>query len=234
MDFKKFADEKLTNSTTKKSYTATYNSHLSQFENDDAVITEEQIPKIMEYIKNSNRRQSTKNCMLVILTRMMLHNGIEKSLTTDIKQQFNSISPQPSVRSEIEKYIERLYKCGNIKSYVINTILFNHDVSEEEMKELFVVDSHPTIRDSGVYVRPNYVTIQSKHYPQFKTHGMKKIRIHSSRCRDFLEQNVNKLLLDVDDSISNYTMNGMTKQEYEDNFLDGLTGSKRSEYLKYR
>jgi hypothetical protein len=235
MDFSKFANDKLTNVTTKKSYTATYNAHLSQFANEDGVITEEQIPAVMEYITTSNRRQSTKNCMLVILTRMMLYSGIDKSLTTDVKQQFSSAPlPMPSRRHEIEQYIERLFKCGDMKSYVINYIMFGHDVSEDELRSLVVSDKQPTIRCIGIFVRPNYVTIQSKDYPQFNTHGIKKIRIHSARCRDILKEYIGRTLIDDMCDITDFLMNGLSEEDYSTEFLNGLTGVKRTEYLKYR
>jgi len=235
MDFSKFSTDKLTNATTKKSYTATYNAHLSQFADDNGVIHEDKIPEIMEYITTSNRRQSTKNCMLVILTRMMLYAGIDKSLMTNVKQQFNSAPiKMPTLRHEIEQYIERLFKCGNMKSYVLNTILYNYDIDEAELRGLEIINEQPSIRSTGIYVRPNYVTIQSKNYPQFKTHGIKKLRLHSSRSREFFESIVGKQLLEDGEKITDYTMNGLSKNDYETALLDDLVGTKRSEYLKYR
>jgi hypothetical protein len=235
MDFSKFATEKLTNATTNKSYTATYNAHLSQFADDNGVIHEDKIPAIMEYITTSNRRHSTKNCMLVILTRMMLYAGIDKSLMTDVKHQFNSTPKvMPSIGSEIDQYIERLFKCGNLKSFVLNTILYNYDIEESELRGLEIVNRQPTIRCTGIFVRPNYVTIQSKNYPQFRTHGIKKVRLHSARCREFFESMVGKQLLEDGESITDYTMNGLSKSDYETALLNELVGTKRSEYLKYR
>ena len=236
MNYTNFADDQLKSASTRRSYNATYNAHLKQFENEDGVIPQDKIPDILDYVKYSNRRQSTKNTIIVLLGRLMIYGGVDPKDVTIVKQRFSNNSEETinETKEKIEKYIERQIRNGEMKSFVINTLLFNHDLTENELKTLTISTDVPTSRDSGIFIRPNYISIQSKFYDGFKKYGMKKMRLFSKRFLDYLNENVGKTLMDGSDVLTDFTYNGMSKQEYENAFTSDLTGTRLIEYNKYK
>ena len=236
MDYTKFADDQLKSKSTRRSYNATYNAHLKQFENEDGVILQDKIPDILDYVKYSNRRQSTKNTIIVLLGRLMIYGGVDPKDVTIVKQRFSNDSDETTneTKEKIEKFIERQIRNGEMKSFVINTLLFNHDLTETELKSLIISTDIPTSRDSGIFIRPNYISIQSKFYDGFKKYGMKKMRLFSKRFLDYLKDNVGKTIMEDNDVLTDFTYNGFTKQQYEDAFTSDLTGTRLIEYNKYK
>lgn len=236
MNYVSFADEQLKSPSTRKSYNATYNAHLKQFENDDAVIPAEKIAEILDYVKYSNRRLSTKNTIIVLLGRLMLFAGISPTEVTKLKQKFNNDSDETTneMKNKIEKYIERQFRNGEMKKYVINFLLFNYDLTENELKTLTISNEVPNSRASGIFLRPNYIAIQSKYYDGFSKYGMKKIRIFSKRFTEYLNGKIGETIMDDNDVLTDYTMNGMSRDAYEDAFVSDLTGSRLIDYNKYR
>ena len=236
MNYNNFADDQLKSKSTRRSYNATYNAHLKQFENEDGVIPQDKITDILDYVKYSNRRQSTKNTIIVLLGRLMLFAGIDPKDVTIVKQRFSNDSDETTneTKEKIEKYIERQIRNGEMKSFVINTLLFNHDLTENELKTLTISTDVPSSRDSGIYIRPNYISIQSKFYDGFKKYGMKKIRIFSKRFLEYLKENVGKTLMNDNDVLTDFTFNGMSQTQYADVFTSDLTGTRLIEYNKYK
>ena len=236
MNYISFADNQLKSPSTRKSYNATFNAHLKQFENDNAVIPADKLPEILDYVKHSNRRLSTKNTIIVLLGRLMLYAGISPAEVTKLKQKFNNDSDETTneLKVKIEKYIERQFRNGEMKKFVINFLIFNYDLSENELKTLTISTAVPSSRATGIFLRPNYIAIQSKYYDGFSKYGMKKIRIFSKRFTEYLAENVGSTLMADNDLLTDYTMNGMSRDEYEDAFVSDLTGSRLIDYNKYR
>jgi len=236
MNYISFAENQLKSPSTRKSYNATFNAHLKQFENDKAVIPADKLPEILDYVKHSNRRLSTKNTIIVLLGRLMLYAGISPAEVTKLKQRFNNDSDETTneLKVKIEKYIERQFRNGEMKKFVINFLIFNYDLSENELKTLTISTAIPNSRATGIFLRPNYIAIQSKYYDGFSKYGMKKIRIFSKRFTEYLTENVGSTLMADNDLLTDYTMNGMSRDEYEDAFVSDLTGSRLIDYNKYR
>lgn len=236
MNYISFAENQLKSPSTRKSYNATFNAHLKQFENDKAVIPADKLPEILDYVKHSNRRLSTKNTIIVLLGRLMLYAGISPAEVTKLKQKFNNDSDETTneLKVKIEKYIERQFRNGEMKKFVINFLIFNYDLSENELKTLTISTAVPSSRATGIFLRPNYIAIQSKYYDGFSKYGMKKIRIFSKRFTEYLAENVGSTLMADNDLLTDYTMNGMSRDEYEDAFVSDLTGSRLIDYNKYR
>ena len=236
MNYISFAENQLKSPSTRKSYNATFNAHLKQFENDKAVIPADKLPEILDYVKHSNRRLSTKNTIIVLLGRLMLYAGISPAEVTKLKQKFNNDSDETTneLKVKIEKYIERQFRNGEMKKFVINFLIFNYDLSENELKSLTISTAVPSSRATGIFLRPNYIAIQSKYYDGFSKYGMKKIRIFSKRFTEYLAENVGSTLMADNDLLTDYTMNGMSRDEYEDAFVSDLTGSRLIDYNKYR
>ena len=236
MNYISFAENQLKSPSTRKSYNATFNAHLKQFENDNAVIPADKLPEILDYVKHSNRRLSTKNTIIVLLGRLMLYAGISPAEVTKLKQKFNNDSDETTneLKVKIEKYIERQFRNGEMKKFVVNFLIFNYDLSENELKSLTISTAVPSSRATGIFLRPNYIAIQSKYYDGFSKYGMKKIRIFSKRFTEYLAENVGSTLMADNDLLTDYTMNGMSRDEYEDAFVSDLTGSRLIDYNKYR
>ena len=236
MNYISFAENQLKSPSTRKSYNATFNAHLKQFENDKAVIPADKLPEILDYVKHSNRRLSTKNTIIVLLGRLMLYAGISPAEVTKLKQKFNNDSDETTneLKVKIEKYIERQFRNGEMKKFVVNFLIFNYDLSENELKTLTISTAVPSSRATGIFLRPNYIAIQSKYYDGFSKYGMKKIRIFSKRFTEYLAENVGSTLMADNDLLTDYTMNGMSRDEYEDAFVSDLTGSRLIDYNKYR
>ena len=236
MNYISFAENQLKSPSTRKSYNATFNAHLKQFENDKAVIPADKLPEILDYVKHSNRRLSTKNTIIVLLGRLMLYAGISPAEVTKLKQKFNNDSDETTneLKVKIEKYIERQFRNGEMKKFVVNFLIFNYDLSENELKTLTISTAVPSSRATGIFLRPNYIAIQSKYYDGFSKYGMKKIRIFSKRFTEYLAENVGSTLMTDNDLLTDYTMNGMSRDEYEDAFVSDLTGSRLIDYNKYR
>ena len=236
MNYISFAENQLKSPSTRKSYNATFNAHLKQFENDKAVIPADKLPEILDYVKHSNRRLSTKNTIIVLLGRLMLYAGISPAEVTKLKQKFNNDSDETTneLKVKIEKYIERQFRNGEMKKFVVNFLIFNYDLSENELKSLTISTAVPSSRATGIFLRPNYIAIQSKYYDGFSKYGMKKIRIFSKRFTEYLAENVGSTLMADNDLLTDYTMNGMSRDEYEDAFVSDLTGSRLIDYNKYR
>lgn len=236
MNYISFAENQLKSPSTRKSYNATFNAHLKQFENDNAVIPADKLPEILDYVKHSNRRLSTKNTIIVLLGRLMLYAGISPAEVTKLKQKFNNDSDETTneLKVKIEKYIERQFRNGEMKKFVVNFLIFNYDLSENELKTLTISTAVPSSRATGIFLRPNYIAIQSKYYDGFSKYGMKKIRIFSKRFTEYLAENVGSTLMADNDLLTDYTMNGMSRDEYEDAFVSDLTGSRLIDYNKYR
>ena len=236
MNYILFSTEKLKSPSTLRSYNATYNAHLKQFENEKSVIPAEKLPEILDYVKHSNRRLSTKNTIIVLLGRLMLFAGISPTDVTKLKQTFNNNADETTneMKQKIEKYIERQFRNGDMKSFVINFLLFNYDLTENELKTLTITNEIPNSRATGIFMRPNYIAIQSKFYDGFSKYGMKKIRIFSKRFTEYLNGKIGETIMDDNDVLTDYTMNGMSRDEYEDAFVSDLTGSRLIDYTKYR
>ncbi len=236
MNYVSFADKNLKSPSTLRSYNATYNAHLKQFENDKSVIPADKLPDILDYVKHSNRRLSTKNTIIVLLGRLMIFAGISPTDVTKLKQTFNNNADETTneMKQKIEKYIERQFRNGDMKSFVINFLLFNYDLSEIELKSLTISNEIPNSRATGVFMRPNYISIQSKNYDGYGKYGMKKIRIFSKRFTEYLNGKIGETIMDDNDLLTDYTMNGMSRDEYEDAFVSDLTGTRLIEYNKYR
>ena len=236
MNYILFSTEKLKSPSTLRSYNATYNAHLKQFENEKSVIPAEKLPDILDYVKHSNRRLSTKNTIIVLLGRLMLFAGISPTDVTKLKQTFNNDADETTneMKQKIEKYIERQFRNGDMKSFVINFLLFNYDLTENELKTLTISKEIPNSRATGIFMRPNYIAIQSKFYDGFSKYGMKKIRIFSKRFTEYLNGKIGETIMDDNDLLTDYTMNGMSRDEYEDAFVSDLTGSRLIDYTKYR
>jgi hypothetical protein len=236
MNYILFSTEKLKSPSTLRSYNATYNAHLKQFENEKSVIPAEKLPEILDYVKHSNRRLSTKNTIIVLLGRLMLFAGISPTDVTKLKQTFNNDADETTneMKQKIEKYIERQFRNGDMKSFVINFLLFNYDLTENELKTLTISKEIPNSRATGIFMRPNYIAIQSKFYDGFSKYGMKKIRIFSKRFTEYLNGKIGETIMDDNDLLTDYTMNGMSRDEYEDAFVSDLTGSRLIDYNKYR
>ena len=236
MNYISFAENQLKSPSTRKSYNATFNAHLKQFENDKAVIPADKLPEILDYVKHSNRRLSTKNTIIVLLGRLMLYAGISPAEVTKLKQKFNNDSDETTneLKVKIEKYIERQFRNGEMKKFVVNFLIFNYDLSENELKTLTISTAVPSSRATGIFLRPNYIAIQSKYYDGFSKYGMKKIRLFSKRFTEYLAENVGSTLMADNDLLTDYTLNGMSRDEYEDAFVSDLTGSRLIDYNKYR
>ena len=138
------------------------------------------------------------------------------------------------MKNKIEKYIERQFRNGEMKKYVINFLLFNYDLTENELKTLTISNEVPNSRASGIFLRPNYIAIQSKYYDGFSKYGMKKIRIFSKRFTEYLNGKIGETIMDDNDVLTDYTMNGMSRDAYEDAFVSDLNGSRLIDYNKYR
>lgn len=234
MDYKKFAEANLRTPSTLKSYNATYNAHLRPYENGEEKINIDVIPQILNYVKHSNRRQSTKNSIIVLLCRMMIFSGISHEDVMTLKHQFNDTDKTDNSRkTDIEKFIEGEFKRGRMKSYVINFLSYNYDLNESELKTLTISNKSPTTRDVGIFVRPNYVSIQSKNYNGFDKYGMKKIRIFQKRIVPYLKEHIGETLISDNESETQYLFQNLTHDDYATVFTDGLCGSKLSEYSKY-